>query len=52
MKKLITMILIVTLGLVGWKIGAKVGIMTGYFLGCIGSGIGLYLGGRIRRMIE
>lgn len=52
MKKLMTLILIVTPGWVGWAIGEKIGIMTAYFLGCIGSSIGLYLGGRVRRMIE
>lgn len=52
MKKLITLILVVALGWVGWAIGEKIGFMTAYFLGCIGSGIGLYMGGRINRMVE
>ena len=52
MKKLTTLILIGALGWVGWAMGEKIGIMAAYFLGCIGSGIGLYLGGKVHRMIE
>jgi hypothetical protein len=36
-------------GLVGWWVGARIGIMTGLFLSSIGSAIGAYLGWRINR---
>lgn len=52
MKKMMTLILVTALGWVGWAIGEKIGFMTAYFLGCVGSGLGLYLGIRLNKMVE
>lgn len=52
MKKMMILILVSIFGWIGWKLGEKAGIMTAYFLGCIGSGIGLYLGSRINKMLS
>lgn len=37
------------LGWLGWWLGAKVGIMTAFFVGGIGCMAGVYLGWRIHR---
>jgi hypothetical protein len=31
-------------GAIGWWLGARVGVMTAFFLSVIGTGIGIYLG--------
>jgi len=52
MKKIIMLILISACGWVGWVLGEKTGIMTAYFLSCIGGGVGMFLGGKVNRMME
>jgi uncharacterized membrane protein YbhN (UPF0104 family) len=36
-------------GAIGWWLGARVGIMTAFFVSTVGSGLGLYAGARIAR---
>jgi len=36
-------------GWVGWALGARLGIMTAFFLSLIGTAIGVYLAHRINR---
>ncbi len=33
-------------GWVGWVVGAKIGVMTGYFISTVGSAAGVYYGRR------
>ncbi len=49
MCKLCIFVGMTALGSLGWWLGAKVGFMTGYFIGGIGSMAGVYLGWRIHR---
>jgi hypothetical protein len=34
-------------GAIGWWIGARFGVMTGYVLSTVGTGIGVYYSGRL-----
>ncbi|NOY67969.1 MAG: hypothetical protein GXP53_00530 [Deltaproteobacteria bacterium] len=52
MKKIILIILMSGFGWIGWAIGERFGFMTAYFLGCIGSGLGLYAGIRLDKHIS
>lgn len=49
MRKLLTLISVSIGGWVGWWLGARVGIMTGFFLSMIGTGLGLYVAQRFIR---
>jgi hypothetical protein len=49
MKKMCMLICITVLSAVGWWIGKKIGIMTGYILSGVGSLVGVYVGWRINR---
>jgi len=49
MNKLCIFIGMTVLGSVGWWLGAKIGLMSGFFLSGIGSLVGVYLGWRINR---
>ena len=49
MNKLSIFICVTIMGWVGWWLGAKIGIMTGYILSGIGSLLGVYVGWRINR---
>jgi hypothetical protein len=52
MRKTLTLMLSVACSaLFGW-IGAKVGIMTGVMLGSVGTGVGMYAGGRLARYLD
>lgn len=40
-------------GAIGWWLGARVGIMTAFFLSVLGTGVGLYAGRRLaERVVE
>jgi hypothetical protein len=47
MQKLLGFLGATLIGSVGWWIGARVGVMTGFSLSMIGTGVGLYAGRRI-----
>ena len=47
MQKLLGFVGASVIGSVGWWAGARVGVMTGFFLSMIGTGAGLYAGRRI-----
>ena len=47
MQKLLGFVGASVIGSVGWWAGARVGVMTGFFLSMIGTGVGLYAGRRI-----
>ena len=49
MNRLCIFIGVTVLGWVGWSIGARVGFMTAYILGGIGSIVGVDVGWRINR---
>jgi hypothetical protein len=49
MKKFIMIICITVFSWLGWWIGAKIGIMTGYIISVIGAMAGVYVGWRINR---
>jgi len=49
MNRLCIFLGMMVLGWVGWWIGARIGIMTGYFFSGIGSLVGVYVGWRIHR---
>ncbi|MCZ6674721.1 MAG: hypothetical protein O7C75_17470 [Verrucomicrobia bacterium] len=49
MNKLCIFVGMMVLGYVGWWMGAKVGLLTGFVLGSIGNFVGIYLGWRINR---
>jgi hypothetical protein len=36
-------------GTVGWVIGAKAGLMTGYLLSVVGTGVGMFYAARLAR---
>lgn len=48
-SKLFIFIGMTIMGWVGWWLGAKVGLMTGYILSTVGSILGVYLGWRFNR---
>ena len=52
MKKMLMLFLISIFGWLGWVLGEKAGLMTAYVLSCIGGGMGMFLSGRINRMLE
>lgn len=47
MQKLLGFVGASVIGSVGWWAGARVGVMTGFFLSMLGTGVGLYAGRRI-----
>jgi hypothetical protein len=47
MQKLLGFVGASVIGSVGWWAGARVGVMTGFFLSMVGTGAGLYAGRRI-----
>jgi hypothetical protein len=47
MQKLLGFVGASVIGSVGWWAGARVGVMTGFFLSMVGTGVGLYAGRRI-----
>jgi hypothetical protein len=47
MQKLLGFVGASVIGSVGWWAGARVGVMTGFFVSMIGTGVGLYAGRRI-----
>jgi len=49
MNKLCIFVGMTVLGWIGWWIGCKIGLMTGYVLSGIGSILGVYVGWRISR---
>jgi hypothetical protein len=49
MRKLLILIGVTLLGWMGWWLGARFGLMTGYILSGIGSMAGAYLGWRLHR---
>jgi hypothetical protein len=48
-RKFTTLLAVSLGGSAGWWLGAKVGFMTGYFLGVFGASAGLYLGRQFGR---
>ena len=51
MKKMVMLILISLFGWLGWLLGEKAGIMTAFLLSCVGGGVGMFLGGKLNRML-
>ena len=49
MKRFIALVPASVCSMIGWWIGARVGLMTAFWLGTIGSGIGYYFGLRFTR---
>ncbi len=49
MSKLFALIGATVGGAVGWWLGARVGFMTAFVLSLVGTGFGMYAGGRIAR---
>jgi predicted membrane chloride channel (bestrophin family) len=49
MKRICILASMTLVGLVGWWIGARIGLMTGFTLSSVGSVVGVYLGWRINR---
>ena len=49
MNKLSIFIGMTVLGWVGWWLGAKVGVMTAFWVSSLGSMVGVYLGWRVYR---
>ncbi len=49
MKKLFMLICITFFSWIGWWLGSKIGLMTGYILSVIGGMLGVYIGWRIKR---
>ena len=49
MDKLCIFIGVTVFGWLGWWLGARFGIMTGYVLSGIGSLVGVYVGWRVNR---
>jgi hypothetical protein len=47
MQKLLGFVGASVIGSVGWWAGARVGMMTGFCLSMVGTGVGLYAGRRI-----
>jgi hypothetical protein len=47
MQKLLGFVGASVIGSVGWWAGARVGVMTGFFLSMVGTGVGLYAGRRV-----
>jgi hypothetical protein len=47
MQKLLGFVGASVIGSVGWWAGARVGVMSGFFLSMVGTGVGLYAGRRI-----
>jgi hypothetical protein len=47
MQKLLSFVGASVIGSAGWWAGARVGVMTGFFLSMVGTGVGLYAGRRI-----
>jgi dipeptide/tripeptide permease len=52
MKRILTVVGSIAMSsLLGW-LGAKVGIMTGFMLGTVGTGIGMYAGYRLAERLD
>ncbi len=49
MSKLFALIGATVGGAIGWWLGARVGVMTAFVLSLVGTGFGMYAGGRIAR---
>jgi hypothetical protein len=47
MSKLLSFVGASVGGAIGWWLGARIGVMTAFFLSTIGTGIGIYAGRRI-----
>lgn len=49
MKRMIALFAATAGSIIGWWIGARVGLMTAYLLSTVGTGAGLYYGARFAR---
>jgi hypothetical protein len=49
MKKLFMLICITIFSWIGWWLGARIGLMTGYIFSVIGGMLGVYIGWRLKR---
>ena len=49
MNKMLSMLGATIFGSLGWWIGAKVGMMTGFFVSMLGTGFGIYVARRFVR---
>jgi len=52
MKKLFMLICITVFSWIGWWLGSKIGIMTGYIFSVIGGMIGIYIAFRLKNYME
>ena len=52
MSKLLTFLGATVGGAIGWWLGARVGIMTAFFVSVVGTGAGVYAGRRIAAWVE
>lgn len=52
MKKLFMLICITIFGWIGWWLGAKIGIMTGYIFSVIGAMAGVFVAARLKDRME
>ncbi len=52
MSKLLTLLGGTVGGAIGWWLGARVGIMTAFFVSVVGTGAGVYAGRRIAAWVE
>jgi len=52
MSKLLTLLGGTVGGAIGWWLGARVGIMTAFFVSVVGTGAGVYAGRRIAGWVE
>lgn len=49
MSKLLRLIGATAGGAIGWWLGAHIGVMTAFLVSVVGTGLGVYIGGRIAR---
>ena len=52
LTKLVVLIATTVGGAIGWWAGAKIGLMTAFFVSMVGTGLGLYYGKRIANHYE
>ncbi len=52
LTKLIVGLVSTVVSAIGWWVGARVGIMTAFFVSMLGLGIGIYLGAKLARHLR
>ncbi|HVH66416.1 MAG TPA: hypothetical protein VM716_00965 [Gemmatimonadales bacterium] len=51
MSKLLTLVGASVGGAIGWWLGARIGVMTAFFVSMVGTGVGIYAGRRVAASI-